>query len=305
MRNGRLINTLEVTTEPPLQTPEEFVLCDFEPEEIAPAAKELRTMWADDRRLCEDARLRSLMRHYELGKCVTKHYDAVKKERDFHGESMYGDRFFQCVADAINATKSTKPVSWALLHKCYTLVSTYSEEAYAELCEHELITPTHAITLGLLQVDELRIAIQADLIKEGWTVDQLHKTIRAKLGMRRKSGAGRPLKTPKTVKAALVHSTEQARKFVKSNDEIWFGTAFDIPNAVRDIPADKLTEELRTKISEAVEQYDRVNETTNKNAQHLRDILANVDRRMQAQAEHDRRVQAEKDIEETACATAG
>lgn len=153
--------------------------------------------------------------------------------------------------------------------------------------------------------NEFRAEIQAALIENGWCVRELQRAIREKLGVRRKAGAGRPLKTPKNVKAALIHSAEQAKKFAKANAEIWFGDAYDIPEAVADIPSDLLTDELKTQLSEAAEQYDKVNEITAKNAQLLRGALADVDSRMKAQEECDLRIQAEEEAEAAACAAAG
>ena len=54
MLNGNPIDTPDVTTDPPLQTPDEFVLCDFEPEEIELAAKELGPMLKNGHRIFEN-----------------------------------------------------------------------------------------------------------------------------------------------------------------------------------------------------------------------------------------------------------
>ena len=287
----------------PLQTPDGFIADDFEPEDIESAAKAIMPLWEKDREQCENERRYPLQRIYELGQKVAEHYKAVEAKREFHGESMYGKRFFQRVADAINA-ESAKQISWQTLRQYYTLVGTYSEEAYAELCRHGEITPSHALQLAYIDI-EVRAELQAELIKEKWTVKELQKAHMEKVGPRNKPGAGRPLKTPKHPKAAIVHLTAQAGQFIKANDEIWFGDAFDIPTAVDEIPSSKLTDELKTQISEAAELYDKVAETVSEKGEVLREVLANVEHRLRAQAEYNRQVEAEEDEDKVVCATAG
>jgi hypothetical protein len=303
MRTGAPVNRPATgTDQEQLQTPDKFIADDFESEDIAQAVKDLGSMWKNGSQLSENERIRSLRWHYDFGKSVAKHYAAVKKERAFHGDSMYGDRFFQRVADDINA-KSAKKVSAQLLSQCYTLVGTYSEKAFEELCQHDEITPSHALALAYIKITEMRDELQAKLIKERWTVRELDKAHVAKAGPRRKPGAGRPLKTPKHPKGALIHLTAQARGFVKSIDEIWFGDAFDIVAAVGEIPSSELTDELETQISEAVELCDELAETATDKGETLREVLADVTQRHQAQVEHDRQVAEEEG--EVACAAAG
>ncbi len=280
-----------------LQTPDKFIADDFEAEDITPAAKQLGSMWQNDRRLCENERTRSLQWHYDFGTAVAEHYEAVEKERKHYGMSMYGDRFFQRVADAINA-ESARKVSWQLLHQCYTLVGTYGEEAFEELCQHDEITPSHALYLARIKIDALRTELQTNVVTEKWTVEELYKAHIEKFGPRRKPGAGRPLKTPKHPKAAIVHLTAQAQKFIKANDEIWFGAAFDIPTAVNDMPSSTLTDELKQQLSEAAELCNQLAEKASEKVEVLRGVLADVERRLQLQADHDRRVREESEEKE-------
>ena len=287
-----------------LQTPGKRIPDDFEPEDIESAAKAIRPLWEKDREQCDNERRSSLQRIYELGQKVAEQYETVKAKRKFHGETMYGERFFQRVADAINA-KSAKKVSWQLLYDCRTLACTYDEQAYAELCRHDQIMPSHVLQLARIQIDDVRAELQAGLIKEKWTVRELATAVKEKLGPRRKPGAGRRPKVSKHAKGAIIHLTAQAKQFVKANDEIWFGDAFDIPTAVREIPSSKLTDELKTQIGEAAELCDKVAETAGEKGGVLREVLANVEHRMRAQAEHERRMIAEEDEDKVVCATAG
>jgi len=161
MRNGCPRDKSETTVEEQLQTPDVFIPDDFEDEDIESAAEQLRPMWQKDRLLCENERLRSLKWHYSFGKKIAKHYDAVKKDRESYGKTVYGERYFKRVADAVNA-RAKKRVSWQLLQGCYALVGTYTEEAFAELCEHEEITPSHAISLAYIKLDDVRPQLQAE-----------------------------------------------------------------------------------------------------------------------------------------------
>ena len=106
------------------------------------------------------------------------------------------------------------------------------------------------------------------------------------------------------MKAAVVHLTEQAKKFLKLNEQVWFGEAFDIPTSVREIPADRLADDFKAQISEAVELYQEVSRRTAEHAESLGDTLATIERRMRAQAE----CEAQRDTEEedaAACLAAG
>jgi len=103
----------------------------------------------------------------------------------------------------------------------------------------------------------------------------------------------------------LVHSTEQAKKFVKANGEIWFGEAFDIPTAVKELGADNLNEKLKQQIDEAAAAYDKLATTASEKGAVLRGVAAQVERRMKAQAEYEQRQAAEEEEGEIVCATAG
>ena len=63
--------------------------------------------------------------------------------------------------------------------------------------------------------------------------------------------------------------------------------------------------ELKAQLSEAAELCGKLAETAAEKGQILREVLANVEHRMQAQAAHERRVKAEENEDEAVCATAG
>ena len=215
---------------------------------------------------------------------------------------MYGQRFFRRLAQDLK-----KPnVDGQLLYKCFKLVETYSEEEYQALCQHDSISPTHALMLGLVEVEESRVKLEEKVISEKLTTKQLFKAEQEMFGVRRKPGGGRPLKVPGNVKKALVHATSQAEKFLKSNDTIWFGDEFDIISEIADLPADKLTSEFKDQVIKAAGQYDSLAVTASRGAKALRETLPDIERGMAAQAalEAQQRAEVEEEAKESARAAA-
>jgi hypothetical protein len=269
--------------------PDHFVADDFEHEELQPAVDELAPM-------CDSHRQRSLQWHYDLGEVVDEHYSKVQQERSARGGSMYGTRFFNCLAKQMHRSSISGQLLWQSFH----LVSTYDEEAYRELCRHDAMTPTHALMLGLIGGQKERAELQEKVVTEKLTTRQLHEAEKEMFGIRRKPGAGRPLKKPKNVKAAFTHLTAQAGKFIKLNDEVWFGKAFDILSQVQGLTGDKMTDELMAQITDAAEQCENLAATAIKDAETLRGILPEIDRRKKAQAEAEAQLVAEAEEEEAA-----
>ncbi len=104
----------------------------------------------------------------------------------------------------------------------------------------------------------------------------LQSEILAKHGRQRRPGAGRPLTVPKNASEAVTHMLSQGTKFQKLNSQAWFGDAFDIAAGVRDIPADRLTDVFKTRVSQAADLYDQLAETTEQYAGVLREIAADI-----------------------------
>jgi hypothetical protein len=256
------------------------IAMEIDDEEIEPAARELQPMLEKERR-------RSLQWYYDLGRIVAKHYFAVERERKRVGNTMYGERFFERLAHRLNIER------WEVLRNCFGLVNTYDEDEYRELCQHDHVTVSHIMQLAKIGPEDARSELQTAVINEQMTVKELVQAAKEKFGYQHQPGAGRPLKLPKSVKSAVTHMVAQATKFVKLNRNAWFGNAFDLREEVRRTPADKLTDELKESISEAADAFDQLAETTVQKAGVLRQVVADIERRMQSQAELGRQAQQE------------
>ena len=88
----------------------------------------------------------------------------------------------------------------------------------------------------------------------------------------------------------------QGTKFRNLNSQAWFGDAFDIRVGVRDIPADRLTDVFKARVSQAADLYDQLADTTVQKADVLREIAADIEERMQAQAELERQLKEEGEL---------
>ena len=257
-----------------LEDPTQFVANDFDDERIEEAVAEVAAA-------CDELRRQSFQGYYILGKVVQKHYLKVLKEREELSRGMYGSRFFHLLAK-----KLKKPnVHGGLLRRCQRLVESYTAEEYSQFLEQGAVSPTHALMLADIGDKDARKDLQTAIISKKLTTNQLQDAIKEIFGVRRKPGAGRSLKIPKSLKAAFVHLTAQAEKFIKLNDEVWFGDAYDIIEEVDGLPADKLTDEFKAKVIEAAEQCESVATTAAANAKALRGTMPNIEDRMKRQAE--------------------
>ncbi len=259
------------------------VAMEIDDEEIEPAARELQPMLEKERKRC-------LQWYYDFGQVVAKHYFAVKEERERLGNTMYGERFFERLAHRLHIERPE------LLRDCFRLVNAYDEDDYRKLCRHNHVKVSHVMQLAKIGQEDARNELQTAAISEQMTVKELVQAAKEKLGYRHQPGAGRPFKVPKSVKAAVTHMLSQAAKFDKLHREAWFGDAFDLREEVREIPANKLTEEFKESISQTADAFDQLAESTVQNAQVLREVVSNVEQRMQAQAELNRRVEEEAEL---------
>jgi hypothetical protein len=253
---------------------------DFELEELQPAVEELANK-------CDEFRRRAFPWYYELGELVRRHYRRVEEEREAVGRSMYGERFFNRLANELE-----KPgISGQLLSGCFKLVETYGKEEYRKLCEHDAITPTHAMMLARSEGPE-RAELLKKVISEKLTTKQLFEAEKEMFGVRRMPGAGRPPKRPKKLKDAFAHLNAQAEKFVKLNNEIWFGEAYNIIDEIKALTGGQFTDELKAQVEEAAEHCENLAATATRGAECLRGILPEIERRMKAQADMDAQVRA-------------
>ena len=263
-----------------LENPAEFVADDFADEDIQPAIKKLAP-------ICDEQRRRSFEWHYEAGEVVRERYEALKQDR----ANMYGERFFYRLARDLN-----KPgVDAQLLGACYKLVKRYNWKEYREFIRHPEISPTHVLQLVSIPDAKIRENLFKKVITDKLTTKQLFVEAYQQLGVRRKPGAGRPLKVPKKIEGALTHFETQIEQFVKLSDQVWFGDQYNIISEIKELPATELTEELRTRLDEDAKKADNLAVKAAGDAKALREALADVDRRIAAQAKINAEVQAEEE----------
>jgi hypothetical protein len=259
---------------------------DFQEEELDPAIEELRP-------LCLKQRADTLQGYHRFGGLVAKHYERVEKEREKYNRTMYGQHFFERLADAIQV------FSAVTLRLCFNLYYYYPEgPAFRDLASHKTISPTHALRLASINEGPLRRKLQEKVIDEKLTVRDLDRAIKAAYPKpRRKKGAGRPYKVPSSLTKALIHITAQSDTYRRAHEDIWFGEKFNIAVAVPDIPADRLSDSLRQQLEETLKGCESLARVAEAEVKELRSVLAQVDERRAAQAECDR-----KASEEMSCA---
>ena len=256
---------------------------DFEEEELNPAIDELRP-------LCLKQRRDTLQWYRTLGELVAKHYARVEKEREKTNGTMYGQHFFERLAEAIQV------VSAGTLRSCFNLYYFYPEgPVFRELASHKAISPTHALRLATINDGPLRHQLQEKVVAENLSVRDRDAEIRKTLPKPRKRGAGRPYKVPSSLTKALTHLSAQASAYRHAHDKIWFGEQYNIADVVQDMPPGLPSEGLRKQLTEALEGCESLADVAQAEAQELRSAIELVDRRMAAQAEHDRKAAEEDD----------
>ena len=253
---------------------------DFEDEELDPAIDELRP-------LCQEQRIDTFQWHRTLGKLVARHYARVEREREKINGTMYGQHFFDKLAEAIQV------VSAATLRACFNLSYYYSDAAFRELSSYKAITLTHALRLASIEDDQLRKELQEKVIDENLTVRDLEREIAKDQPRPRKRGAGRPFKVPSSLKKALTHLNEQSTLYRHAHEKIWFGEQFNIAEKVPDLPSSVLSEDLRGQLEEALEGCESLASVAAVEAEELRKVIALVDKRMAVQAECNRKAAEE------------
>jgi len=263
---------------------------DFSEEELAPAVTELKPKFTEERNRLRSERQRTLQWHYDIGAIVAKHYADVQREREKYCQTMYGERFFDRLTELI------PDVPTHLLYKCYRLSTVYNAKAFGELIKHDVITPSHAMQLAALGNAKDIAEFQAKVIRERLTYKQLYDAIKQKFGVRRKPGAGRPMKVPRSVTKALIHLSAQADSFIHCNERIWFGEQFDIIESVTDVPTSMLDENFKERLTEAAETCEKLARLAEADAEKLRKALSQVEHRMAAQAEFEKQTRAEEEI---------
>lgn len=255
---------------------------DFEDEELNPAIEELRP-------LCLKQRSDTLQWYRTLGKLVAKHYERVEKEREKFNDTMYGQHFFNKLAEAIQV------VSAAILRMCFNLFYYYPEPAFRELSSHKAITPTHALRLASIEDASLRTELQEKVIDENLSVKDLEREIKANQPKPRNRGAGRPFKVPSSLTKALTHLSAQSDAYVRAHKQIWFGEEFNIADQVPDLASSQLSDKLREQLDDALKACESLANIAEAEAEELRSVIELVDKRMAAQAECDRKAAEEGD----------
>jgi len=256
---------------------------DFDEDELDPAIKELRP-------LCLNQRRDTLESYNTLGKLVAKHYARVQKGREKRNDTMYGQHFFNKLAEAIEV------VSAAMLRLCFNLHYYYPEgPAFRELAAHKAISPTHALRLASIGDGVLRQELQEKVIEKKLTVRDLDSEIKKNQPKPRKRGAGRPFKVPSSLTKALTHLSTQAAVYQNAHEKIWFGEQYNITDALTELPPGLFSKGLREQLAEALEGCESLASVAEAEAEELRQAIAHVDKCMAAQAECDRKAAKEDD----------
>ena len=141
-----------------------------------------------------------------------------------------------------------------------------------------------------------RAYFEAKVIEERLTYKQLYDAIKQKFGVRRKPGAGRPMKIPRDVTKALIHLNAQADYFMHCNEQVWFGKQFDIIESLTTCLASLLNDKFKDQLTEAAETCERLAELAETDAQKLREALSEVERRMAVQAEYEQQGREEENF---------
>jgi len=256
---------------------------DFDEDELDPAINDLRP-------LCLKQRTDTLQWYHALGKLVAKHYKRVEEDREKRNETMYGQHFFNKLAEAIEL------VSAAMLRACFNLYYFYPDgPAFRELAKQKAISPSHALRLASINDGPKRRELQEKVVEENLNVRDLDREIKKTQLKPRKKGAGRPFKVPSSLTKALTHLSTQATVYRNAHEKIWFGEEYNISQVVPELASSQLSKELRKQLADALEGCESLVSVAEKEANELREALALVDKRMAAQAECDRKAAEEGD----------
>jgi len=226
--------------------------------------------------------------YWDLGSKVAKiHKDAQKDQR------LYGVRLLPRLAAGLGYKTDRQLRNAMAVVDLFQTKKAFQQYLKLQGESGNMLQWSHMVYLAKISDDKMRMQLAANTLEQCWTSEELWARVKA-LSTGKARGAGRPPKTkiPSTARGCLTHIGTQAQKFVDNHDKAWTGDAFDIAEKVKEIPADKLTDDLLSQVTGTREQLLAMASRANDYADVLLATSSNIERRLTAQASHDAEVAA-------------
>lgn len=230
----------------------------------------------------------SIWWYWELGQKVK---EAVEKaEAD---QTKYGSKLLLRLAKALGYQTDSQ------LRNAQAVVKTFNTKkamsAYLKMRGEagNALHWSHMVYLAAIGDDGIRKTTAAQTLEQCWTAAQLWSHVkelvsRKPRGIRRSSA-----KVPTSARQFFSHVFAQADKFVEHCDTAWSAKAFDIKQAVDDIPADKLNEKFCESVRNSIARVDTMRKKAVQLLVDLRAAESVIDEHKQAQAAYNRQAAAD------------
>jgi len=218
--------------------------------ELEPVCRKLKRLWRRHRK-------NSLQGYYEIGEAAKPAIGHLKQQLG----SGYGGHVIDFVAEAAGIDART-------LRNCVVLVEVFSATDYHELISRPEITWSHILQL-LSAPNTDREELLASVIEQRWSPDELARQLRQRYGNRR-AGSGRRPAVPQSAKHGLVRLLAISQKFSNALEGAIFGSAFDLPAALSNIPPDDVNPDIREQAEYAAGLLQGISEQTASDAARLR-----------------------------------
>lgn len=227
----------------------------------------------------------TIMWYWELGQKVAKLYEAASDNKE-----LYGKQFLKRIA--IGLGYKTEVV----LRSSMEVVETFgTKKAFTEYLRlrgeaGNMLQWSHIVYLCNIKDAGKRMELAAATLEQSWTAEELWQRVKA-LCEKTARGVRTPVaKIPNSANSCLTHVTSQASKFNFNYSHSWTGEAFDLVKTVKDIPADKLNDTFVESIQDTRKQIVDMQKNATELANQLSVVEADVQARIEAQAEINKQV---------------
>lgn len=150
------------------------------------------------------------------------------------------------------------------------------------------LTRTHAFHLASLQDSKIRKQLTTQAVEEKWTARQLQTAIVETVGNRRRKGAGRKMRVPKSIGSALRQMTHMAGAYRQRHDSIWFGDKYD----VTDLTDEEITADTLEAVQAAKTEVEQTKDILEAEIEHFDEMIKTLERGLAKTAQAEARAEA-------------
>lgn len=273
------------------------------PAEVSPGVltpqMAIEQMTAVEKKVCSELKKQfegeiehSIMWHYELGVTMAK---LLKEAREKANAAP--DAVVERMSFALNQRSTT------LLRGAIRVATTYSPKDLKTLLgirgdNNFQLNYTQLLHLTAIADPVAREQMAMTCVVEKMDHERLVKRIQALTPEKPRRGGGRPPKLPATVMGCLVHMKTAAEKYINLFDNAWLGDKYNVEDAAKKLPGDKISDTMLAAVSQAREELTALQVRVQHGKQVLTNLEAEMERRLRGEDATEDVEEADEDADE-------